>query len=383
MAIGLETAKEDVDDLLGVADLVTASEKALIADPELALLLAVQSVRETVDLGFATEEAVDAVHFALHELGVQYDVGPETPVAVRSGPSRPRRRVRPAPAELVQLAESAVDRRLTDAECESFFAGPCPAPVEIPESLPLRGGLDSYGATDPGVRALAGTTVTMAASTLRDDDGFARQLEAFTELTGIKIDLGSSEEQDVVNIATGDLDRPDLVGFQSGIPTWARSRAIDIGQFVDTRTLRSDFGDYLLGIGTLSPAEATTHAGTGTVRAIPLTVDLKGLVFYPKAEFQAAGYEVPASWDELVALSHQIVADGGTPWCFGFASGLCQWMAGFRPSRESGAARGWSRHLRRLDRRGRGVHRPCGDGGRPTGRRPGLRARLRSRRTGV
>ena len=81
------TAKEDVDNLLNVADLVTASENTLTDDPELALLLAVQSVRETVDLGFATEEAVDAVHFALHELGVQYEANRDTPVAVRSGPS--------------------------------------------------------------------------------------------------------------------------------------------------------------------------------------------------------------------------------------------------------------------------------------------------------
>ncbi|MGH9133591.1 MAG: protein kinase domain-containing protein, partial [Ilumatobacteraceae bacterium] len=66
-------AKEHVDALLTVADLVTASNAALVDDPELAVLLAVQSVRETVDLGFATEDAVDAVHFALHEIGVQYD----------------------------------------------------------------------------------------------------------------------------------------------------------------------------------------------------------------------------------------------------------------------------------------------------------------------
>ena len=44
-------------------------------------------------------------------------------------------------------------------------------------------------------------------------------------------------------------------------------------------------------------------------------------MFYPKAEFREAGYEIPNTWDELVALSHQIVADGGTPWCFGFESG--------------------------------------------------------------
>ena len=68
---------------------MTASRAALDDDPELALLLAMQSVRETVDLGFATEEAIDAVHFALQELGVQYDVDPGTPVAVRSGPYGP------------------------------------------------------------------------------------------------------------------------------------------------------------------------------------------------------------------------------------------------------------------------------------------------------
>jgi alpha-glucoside transport system substrate-binding protein len=280
----------------------------------------VQSVRATVDLGFATEEAVDAVHFALHELGVQYDVSRQTRVAVRSGPRGLVGVYALAPGDLVQLAESADDRRLTDAECESFFSGSCPVPVEVPQDLPLRGGLESYGAIDPGGRALAGTSVSFAASTLRGDDGFARQLEAFTEQTGIEIDVGSSEDQDVVNIATGDFDRPDLVGFQSGIPTWARPRALDIGQFVDAETLRSDFGEYLLSIGTVAN-DGDTPSRSGTIRAIPMTIDLKGLVYYPKAAFEAAGYEVPADWDELVALSHQIVADGGTPWCFGFASG--------------------------------------------------------------
>ncbi|MGD9700819.1 MAG: extracellular solute-binding protein [Acidimicrobiia bacterium] len=313
-------AKGHVDDLLRVADLVNASKVALIDDPELSLLLAVQSVRETVDLGFATEGAVDAVHFALQELGVQYDVRRDTPIAVRSGPRGLVGVYALSPSQLVELAESAVDRRLTDAECESFFSGPCSAGVQIPEDLPLRGGSDSYGASDPGVRTLAGTSVTMAASTLRDDDGLVRQLETFTDLTGIEIDLAPSETEDVLSVATGDLDRPDVVGFQSGIPTWAQPRAIDIGQFVNSETLRSDFGDYLLGVGTVG-SRSSSGDGSGSIRAIPLTMDLKGLVFYPKAAFQSAWYEVPSSWDELVALSRQIVADGGTPWCFAFDSG--------------------------------------------------------------
>ena len=65
--------------------------------------------------------------------------------------------------------------------------------------------------------------------------------------------------------------------------------AIDISQFVDRETLRSDFGEYLLGFGPSAAAFGASRT-TRSVR-IRLTVDLKGLVFYPKAEFEAAGYE--------------------------------------------------------------------------------------------
>jgi alpha-glucoside transport system substrate-binding protein len=54
---------------------------------------------------------------------------------------------------------------------------------------------------------------------------------------------------------------------------------------------------------------------------VPSNVNLKSMVWYPKAAFDAAGYTVPTTWDELMALSDQIVADGSTPWCVGFESG--------------------------------------------------------------
>jgi alpha-glucoside transport system substrate-binding protein len=37
--------------------------------------------------------------------------------------------------------------------------------------------------------------------------------------------------------------------------------------------------------------------------------------------FEDAGYEVPQTMEELKALTDQIVADGGTPWCIGLGSG--------------------------------------------------------------
>ncbi len=46
---------------------------------------------------------------------------------------------------------------------------------------------------------------------------------------------------------------------------------------------------------------------------LPTNINLKSMVWYPKDDFDAAGYEVPATWDDLIALSDQIVADGSAP----------------------------------------------------------------------
>jgi alpha-glucoside transport system substrate-binding protein len=54
---------------------------------------------------------------------------------------------------------------------------------------------------------------------------------------------------------------------------------------------------------------------------IPTNINLKSMVWYPKDDFDAAGYEVPETWDELIALSDQIVEDGSAPWCIGLESG--------------------------------------------------------------
>jgi alpha-glucoside transport system substrate-binding protein len=58
----------------------------------------------------------------------------------------------------------------------------------------------------------------------------------------------------------------------------------------------------------------------GTQYAVPMSINVKSIVFYPKQPFEAAGYEAPTTYDELVALSDEIQATGTTPWCFGIES---------------------------------------------------------------
>jgi len=53
----------------------------------------------------------------------------------------------------------------------------------------------------------------------------------------------------------------------------------------------------------------------------PFKQDLKSLVWYSPEQFEDNGYEIPATMEELIALSDQMVADGNTPWCIGVESG--------------------------------------------------------------
>lgn len=48
---------------------------------------------------------------------------------------------------------------------------------------------------------------------------------------------------------------------------------------------------------------------------------VKSLVWYVPEEFEQGGYQLPETWDEMMALSDRMVADGKTPWCIGLESG--------------------------------------------------------------
>lgn len=54
---------------------------------------------------------------------------------------------------------------------------------------------------------------------------------------------------------------------------------------------------------------------------LPVKSDIKTIIWYSPANFQAMGYEVPTTWDELDALVEQMVADGMVPWSMGMESG--------------------------------------------------------------
>lgn len=175
----------------------------------------------------------------------------------------------------------------------------------------------SAGQREPGSQALAGTTVTVLGLLTGEDAGRVEQaMTPLEERTGIQVVYLSVTREFVDFVATS-LEQespPDIVGFpQPGyLATFARQGKIKpVSTFLDRDYLQGQYPDSFIDLVTLD----------GEVIGVWHTVGIKSLVWYPKRAFEAKGYAVPETWDDLTALSDQIVADGGTPWCIGIESG--------------------------------------------------------------
>jgi alpha-glucoside transport system substrate-binding protein len=121
---------------------------------------------------------------------------------------------------------------------------------------------------------------------------------------------GSFEEDFQIRAEGGTLDvalLPQPGAVADAVPQGAVSLE-DMG--FDIAEMEELFGEYLMSLVEVD----------GEHYGVPSNINLKSMVWYPKDDFDAAGYEVPETWDDLIALSDRIVEDGSTPWCVGFES---------------------------------------------------------------
>ena len=59
----------------------------------------------------------------------------------------------------------------------------------------------------------------------------------------------------------------------------------------------------------------------GKLYAAPLGANVKSFVWYSPKMFADNGWEIPTTWDDMLALSDTIAATGVKPWCAGIESG--------------------------------------------------------------
>ncbi|MFP5254842.1 MAG: ABC transporter substrate-binding protein [Acidimicrobiia bacterium] len=168
-----------------------------------------------------------------------------------------------------------------------------------------------------------GTVSISGPETGAEADGFQAALDAFGEESGIEVTYsGSRDFESQIRVAAEGDNLPDLAVIpQPGLVAELADSITPVPQ--STLDAHEDSYDpYLWELVTVD----------GAVLGVPNKADLKSLVWYSPSVFDENGYEIPETWDELMALQDQMKSDGITPWCIGIESGeatgwpLTDWM---------------------------------------------------------
>ena len=196
------------------------------------------------------------------------------------------------------------------------------------------GGTTTTGSEDGGTTAAAdcdaygdflgneGSTVEIYTTIIEPESTlFQESFLEFEECTGITIEWNGDqafEEQIAVRVAGGTA--PDLAIFpQPGLLASFASDLVPASAAVEASVDANYTADWKL-YGSVDD----------TFYAAPLGANVKSFVWYSPKTFADNGWDIPTTWDELLALSDDIVASDfdGFAWCAGIESGVATgWAA--------------------------------------------------------
>ena len=149
-----------------------------------------------------------------------------------------------------------------------------------------------------------------------DGDAFAAELDAYAKnRLGIEYS-GYSSVHELIDWVTGPNPPDVIVAPQPGLLNDLTDDLVDLSDYLNPNSLRRDYSDYLIDVATVG----------GAINGVPVAANLKSMVWYRPATFDANGYAVPETFAELVALSDTMVADGFTPWCNYIQSARRNWL---------------------------------------------------------
>ena len=214
-----------------------------------------------------------------------------------------------AALEAAEAAKEAAEAEAADAQAAAEAAA-----AEAAEAAAEAAG----GEVNP----LAGTAVRITGPVRSPNEvaGLQGALDIFAEANDMTIFyVGSADWESEINVQIEAGTPPDISIFpQPGkLADFARDGFVVPLPDEVTESVSQHWSDGAMGFGNVD----------GTQYGVPDKTDLKSIVWYQPARFEANGYEVPTTLDELFALTEVMIADGNTPFCIGI---------------ESGTATGWS-----------------------------------------
>ena len=162
-----------------------------------------------------------------------------------------------------------------------------------------------------------GTTLSVAAiETAYGSEIWQEVTAAFTELTGIQVDLVTDKNlEDVISAPMKAGDFPDVVHLATGRPAALTETLIKenlLEDITDVLSMTVPGEDKLVSekiAGGFTESSLTNPYGDGKTHMAPMFYSPCGL-FYNAGLFEEKGWEVPETWDEMWALGDTAAAEG-------------------------------------------------------------------------
>ncbi len=216
----------------------------------------------------------------------------------------------PAAPTAAPAQPTAAPAQPTAAPAQPTAAQPTEAPAAptattaaaAPTSAPVAGEIDCKGAK-------AGDEISMLYQwSGQEEEKLNQILKPLVDACGIVIKPESTRDQAL-------LDTKVQAGTPPDIAFWQVTQLVQYQDRLKTMDElgadRSNYSDFFL--------EPMTIGGKWL--GLPIKADVKTIIWYSPPVFEANGYTVPTTWEELDALVEKMVADGNVPWSMGFESG--------------------------------------------------------------
>ncbi len=197
----------------------------------------------------------------------------------------------------------------------ALLAAACATPTPAPTTAATTEAPTAISSTIDCMGAKSGDTLTLMYQWTGSEEVSANKIfQPLVDACGIKISAESTRDAAVLDTRVKSTP-PDILFWPSSSPV-----SLYQDKMVNMTTDGADtanYASYWIDLGTFS----------NTLYAIPVKADIKSIIWYSPARFQALGYTVPTTFADLQTLVDKMATDGNVPWSMGF---------------ENGAATGWT-----------------------------------------
>lgn len=186
-------------------------------------------------------------------------------------------------------------------------ATPAPVMTEAPSPVPPTAAPTASLVDCKGAKS--GDTLTVVYQWSGNEEQlFNSVIKPFVDACGVKINAQSTRDDAVLDTMVKSTP-PDVLFWPNFNPIKLYSDKLIPLDTDGANT--ANYAPYWVSMGTVN----------GKLLALPAKADVKSIIWYSPAQFQALGYTVPTTFADLQTLVDKMASDGNVPWAMGLESG--------------------------------------------------------------